>query len=210
MARCARYKGQAPAATRGLSVSIFRPKARTLPRAPHSRSGRCGASRPDWICRLKVWRAATTCKATVLAPVQRSRSGARGEGRTRGRSLHSVTASARSTRTQSRQRTRVRSASLSWSLAHRHTAAWYRGPCSAALAILERRHSWREISGGRNNESSLHPGPGHGLACISEQHHGHEAWRTHPRACAAADGIAGGADLRRGDQEVWRSMLFLP
>ncbi len=147
MARCARYKGQAPAATRGLSVSIFRPKARTLPRAPHSRSGRCGASRPDWICRLKVWRAATTCKATVLAPVQRSRSGARGEGRTRGRSLHSVTASARSTRTQSRQRTRVRSASLSWSLAHRHTAAWYRGPCSAALAILERRHSWRERSG---------------------------------------------------------------
>ena len=146
MARCARYKGQAPAATRGLSVSIFRPKARTLPRAPHSRSGRCGASRPDWICRLKVWRAATTCKATVLAPVQRSRSGARGEGRTRGRSLHSVTASARSTRTQSRQRTRVRSASLSWSLAHRHTAAWYRGPCSAALAILERRHSWRERS----------------------------------------------------------------
>ena len=146
MARCARYKGQAPAATRGLSVSIFRPKARTLPRAPHSRSGRCGASRPDWICRLKVWRAATTCKATVLAPVQRSRSGARGEGRTRGRSLHSVTASARSTRTQSRQRTRVRSASLSWSLAHRHTAAWYRGPCSAALAILERRQSWRERS----------------------------------------------------------------
>ena len=67
MARCARYRDQALAATRSLSVSIFKPEARTLPLTPHAQSGGCGASRPGWVCRLKAWRASSSRRATVFA-----------------------------------------------------------------------------------------------------------------------------------------------
>ena len=67
MARCARYRDQALAATRSLSVSIFKPEARTLPLTPHAQSGGCGASRLGWVCRLKAWRASSSRRATVFA-----------------------------------------------------------------------------------------------------------------------------------------------
>ena len=149
MARCARYRSQALAATRGLSVLIFELKARTLLLTPHAQPGGCSASRPGWVCRRNAWRTASASRATGFAPVQPSqRSGSRARGEdgptaalcTQSRPPPALHAPGLSNAPASAQRP----CPGPWHTATRPSGITARPP--RRPSNLERRHSWRERS----------------------------------------------------------------
>ena len=166
MARCARYRSQALAATRGLSVLIFELKARTLLLTPHAQPGGCSASRPGWVCRLKAWRTASASRATGFAPVQppqRSGSRARGEDGptaalcTQSRPPPVLHAPGLSNAPASAQRP----CPGPWHTATRPSGITARPP--RRPSNLERRHSWRERSTFQRLEMFVTPRPSDGM-----------------------------------------------